>query len=206
MRARGANATDIVVLVCAANDGVMPQTEESVNHCKNAGVPMAVAVNKIDLPSANPEQVKNGLNALGVAPEEWGGDTQFIEVSAETGQGIDGLLEALSLQAELLELQEVAEGPAQGVIIESKIERGRGPVATLLVQRGQLKNGDVVIAGECHGRVRSLIDDQNKKVKTAGPSTAVELLGLNGSPAAGDLFLVADNERQARQIAEQPGS
>ena len=203
MRARGANATDIVVLVCAANDGVMPQTEEAVRHAQAAEVPIIVAVNKMDLHDANPDLVKNGLAALGVTPEEWGGENQFIEVSAETGQGIEDLLEAISLQADLLELKAVEEAPARGVVIEAKVERGRGPVASLLVQSGTLKQSDVVIAGEHYGKVRLLSSDQGKKLKTAGPSIPVEMLGLNGSPSAGDAFLVAANERLARQIAEE---
>ena len=180
----------------------MPQTEEAVKHSQAAGVPIIVAINKMDLPNAEPELVKNGLASMGVTPEEWGGDTQFIEVSAEKGQGIDDLLEAISLQAELLELSAVAEGPARGVVIEAKVERGRGPVASFLVQSGTLTQGDVVIAGEYFGKVRMLANDQGQKIKTAGPSIPVEMLGLNGSPAAGDKFLVAANERLARQIAQ----
>ncbi|MCY4656474.1 MAG: translation initiation factor IF-2 [Gammaproteobacteria bacterium] len=203
MRARGANATDIVVLVCAANDGVMPQTEEAVKHSLAAEVPIIIAINKMDLPEANPDLVKNGLAALGLTPEEWGGETQYVEVSAETGDGIDDLLEAISLQAELLELKAVEDSPARGVVIESKVERGRGPVASLLIQNGTLKQTDVVIAGQQFGKVRHMSDDQGKKLKSAGPSIPVEMLGLNGSPSAGDTFLVAANERLARQIADE---
>ena len=202
MRARGANATDIVILVCAADDGVMPQTEEAVRHSQAAEVPMIVAVNKMDLEDANPDLVKNGLSALGITPEDWGGDTQFIEVSAETGQGVENLLEAISLQAELLELKAVVDAPARGVVIESKVERGRGPVASLLIQNGTLKQGNVVIAGEHFGKVRNMTDDTGQRLQEAGPCIPVELLGLNGSPSAGDAFLVAANERLARQIAE----
>ena len=206
MRARGANATDIVILVCAANDGVMPQTEEAVKHAQAAEVPIIVAVNKMDLPDANPDLVKNGLAAMGVTPEEWGGEHQYIEVSAETGDGIENLLEAVSLQAELLELKAVVDAPARGVVIESKVERGRGPVASLLVQNGTIKQGDVVIAGEHYGKVRMLSDDQAHRLKKAGPSIPVEMLGLSGSPSAGDTFLVAANERIARQIADERAS
>lgn len=203
MRARGANATDIVVLVCAADDGVMPQTEEAVRHAQAAEVSIIVAVNKMDLPGANPERVRSGLSALGIQPEDWGGTTQFIHCSAETGEGVDQLLESISLEAELLELSAVVDAPARGVVIESKVERGRGSVASLLVQNGTLKQGDVVVAGEHFGKVRAINNDLGKKVKSAGPAIPVELLGLNGSPSAGDSFSVALEERQARQVAAE---
>ena len=202
MRARGANSTDIVVLVCAANDGVMPQTEEAVNHSKAAGVPMVVAVNKIDLDSADPQRVRTELAGMEVIPEEFGGTTQFVNVSAETGEGIDDLLEAITAQAEILELNAVPEASGRGLVIESKLERGRGAVVSLLVQNGTLDQGDIVIAGEHYGKVRSIIDDQGKKIKSAGPSIPVEVLGFNGIPEAGEGFTVSPDERQARQLAE----
>ena len=201
MRARGASATDIVILVCAADDGVMPQTEEAVQHALAAEVPIIVAVNKMDLAGADPERVRNELSAIGVVPEEWGGDTQFVNVSAETGEGIEDLLEAIHLQSEVLELEAVPNATGRGVVIESKLDRGRGPVATLLVQNGTLRKGDVVLAGECYGKVRSLLTDQGATVTEAGTAIPVEMLGLNGTPAAGDEFHVAVDERQARQIS-----
>ena len=201
MRARGASATDIAVLVCAADDGVMPQTEEAVQHALAAKVPMIVAVNKIDLPGVDPARVRNELNAIGVTPDEWGGETQFVDVSAETGEGIEDLLTAISLLAEVHEFKAYPESSARGVVIESKLDRGRGPVATLLVQNGTLRKGDIVLAGECYGRVRSLVNDQGKVVSEAAPSIPVEVLGLNGAPSAGDDFNVTLDERQARQLA-----
>ena len=191
MRARGAQSTDIVILVVAADDGVMPQTEEAIQHAKAAGVPIIVAINKIDLEAADPERVTNELAAKEVVPEDWGGDTQFIKVSAETGEGVEQLLEAVLLQSEILELKAVAQGPGRGVVVESRLDRGRGPVATLLVQNGTINQGDVVIAGEYHGRVRAMLDDLGEPIKVAGPSDPVELLGLGGTPAAGDDFSVA---------------
>ena len=202
MRARGAKSTDIVILVVAADDGVMPQTEEAVNHARAAEVPIVVAVNKIDLEAADPERVRNELGALNVIPEEWGGDTQFVNVSAETGAGVDALLEAVLLQSELLELGAVPTAPGQGVVIESRLDRGRGPVATLLVQNGTLKRGDVVIAGQCVGRVRAMQNERGDDVQAAPPSIPVEMLGLNGTPDAGDEFSVVSGERQAREVAE----
>lgn len=202
MRARGAQSTDIVILVVAADDGVMPQTEEAIQHARAAGVPIVVAINKIDLEGADPERVTNELAAKEVVPEDWGGDTQFIKVSAVTGEGIEELLEAILLQAEILELKAVEEGPARGVVIESRIDKGRGPVSTVLVQNGTLRQGDVVIAGEYHGRVRAMLNDLGEQVQEAGPSDPVELLGLGGTPDAGDDFSVATDERTARDLAE----
>jgi translation initiation factor IF-2 len=202
MRARGAKVTDIVVLVVAADDGVMPQTEEAIQHAKAAEVPVIVAINKMDLEGADPDRVTNELAAKDLVPEAWGGDVQFKQVSALTGAGMDELLEAISLQAELLELTAINEAPAQGVVVESRLDRGRGPVATVLVQNGRLKQGDIVIAGEFYGRVRAMLDDTGNNAKEAGPSQPVELLGLNGTPGAGDDFAVASDERSARDLAE----
>lgn len=202
MRARGANCTDIVILVVAADDGVMPQTEEAIAHAKAAQVPLVVAVNKIDKDGADIERVKNELSAREVIPEDWGGDTQFVPVSAITGQGVDELLEAVLLQAELLELTAMTSGPGQGVVIESELDKGKGPVATLLIKNGALKQGDVIVAGEQFGRIRALQDENNIVIKSAGPSTPVSVLGLDGPPAAGDGFMVAVNEKKAREVAE----
>jgi translation initiation factor IF-2 len=202
MRARGAKVTDIVVLVVAADDGVMPQTEEAIQHAKAAEVPVIVAINKMDLEGADPDRVTNELAAKDLVPEAWGGDVQFKQVSAMTGDGMDELLEAISLQAELLELTAINEAPAQGVVVESRLDRGRGPVATVLVQNGRLKQGDIVIAGEFYGRARAMLDDTGSNTKEAGPSQPVELLGLNGTPGAGDDFAVASDERSARELAE----
>ncbi len=202
MRARGAQSTDIVILVVAADDGVMPQTEEAIQHARAAGVPMVVAINKCDLEAADPDRVTNELAAKEVVPEDWGGDTQFIKVSAHTGEGIEALLEAVLLQSEILELKAVESGPARGTVIESRLDKGRGPVATVLVQNGTLSQGDVVIAGEFHGRVRAMLNDLGEQIKVAGPSDPVELLGLGGTPAAGDDFSVANDERTARELAE----
>ncbi len=202
MRSRGAKATDIVILVVAADDGVMPQTEEAIQHARAANVPIVVAINKIDKESADPARVRNELAVKGVLSDAWGGDTQFVEVSAQTGQGIDLLLEAVLLQAELLELKAVIDCPAKGVVIESSLDKGRGPVATVLVQNGTLKLGDIVLVGHEYGRVRAMIDENGAQVKTAGPSIPVEILGLNGSPDAGDDFLVVESEKKAREVAE----
>ncbi len=202
MRARGAMVTDIVVLVVAADDGVMPQTEEAIQHAKAAEVPIVVAVNKMDLAGADPERVIKELAAKDVAPEDWGGDTQFVQVSAVTGDGIDGLLEAILLQAELLELKAVPDAPARGVVVESRLDRGRGPVSTVLVQNGTLRQGDIIIAGEFHGRVRAMLDDQGAQTRQAGPSLPAEVLGLSGTPGAGDSFSVVTDERSARDLAE----
>lgn len=201
MRARGAKATDIVVIVVAADDGVMPQTKEAIQHAKAAGVPMVVAVNKIDKEDAQPDRVKQELVAEEVVPEDWGGDTQFVHVSAITGEGIDKLLEAISLQAELLELKAATDGPARGVVIESRLDKGRGTVATVLVQSGTLHKGDMVLAGQEYGRVRALLDENGRPTDKAGPSIPVEILGLSGSPSAGDEVLVVEDERKAREVA-----
>ncbi len=201
MRARGARATDIVILVVAADDGVMPQTEEAVQHAKAAGVPIVVAVNKMDKPEADPDRVKNELSARDVIPEEWGGDTQFIPVSALTGQGVEELLEAVILQAEVLELTAPNEGPARGVVVESRLDKGRGPVATVLVQAGRLNQGDNILVGQQYGRVRAMLNENGQPIKEAGPSIPVEILGLDGTPDAGDEMLVVRDERKAREIA-----
>ncbi|MBT8148458.1 MAG: translation initiation factor IF-2 [Gammaproteobacteria bacterium] len=202
MRARGAECTDIVVLVVAADDGVMPQTIEAIQHARAAGVPLVVAINKIDKEAADPERVKNELVAQEVVPEEWGGDTQFIPVSAQTGEGIDKLLEALSLQAEVLELTAAVNVPAKGIVIESRLEKGRGNVASILVQEGTLHNGDVVLAGLQFGRVRNMMNEHREPIEGAGPSTPVEILGLDGTPNAGDEVVVVADERKAREVAE----
>ncbi len=202
MRARGAKVTDVVILVVAADDGVMPQTEEAILHARAADVPIVVAINKCDKPSADPERVKNELVAKEVIPEEWGGDTQFVEVSAHTGAGIDQLLEAVSLQAEVLELTAVEDADAQGVVVESSVDRGRGVVATLLVQQGTLKQGDLVLAGQSYGRVRAMTNELGKTVDAVGPSSPVEILGLDNAPSAGDDFVVLTDERKAREISE----
>jgi translation initiation factor IF-2 len=202
MRARGAQCTDVVILVVAADDGVMPQTEEAVQHAKAAGVPLVVAVNKIDKESADPDRVRSELAAKDVIPEDWGGDTQFIHVSAMTGEGIDTLLDAVSLQAEMQELTAAKDAPARGVVIESRVDIGRGVVATLLVQQGTLKTGDIILAGQTFGRVRAMINELSERVDEAGPSTPVEILGLDSAPAAGDSFVVAPDEKKAREVAE----
>lgn len=202
MRSRGAKATDVIVLVVAADDGVKPQTEEAVQHAKAAGVPMVVAINKIDKEGVDPDRVKNELSAMEVIPEDWGGDTQFVEVSAITGKGIENLLEAILLQAELLELKAYTDVPGQGVIIESRLDKGRGAVASVLVQNGTLRQGDIVLAGHEFGKVRALVDETGNNVKEAGPSIPVEILGLNGVPEAGDEFVVVADEKKAREVAE----
>lgn len=202
MRARGAQATDIVILVVAADDGVMPQTVEAIQHAKAAGVPLVVAVNKIDRDNADPERVKNELSQHEVIPEDWGGEHLFVNVSALTGEGVDALLDAILLQAEVMDLSAVADGPARGVVIESSLEKGRGAVATLLVQGGTLKQGDMVIAGEEYGRVKNMFDENGAVIKEAGASTPVVVLGLSKTPSAGEDFLVVKNERKAREVAE----
>jgi translation initiation factor IF-2 len=203
MRARGAQATDIVILVVAADDGVMPQTKEAIQHARAAGVPLIVAVNKMDKPEANPDQVKNELSAEEVVPEEWGGQEIFVPVSAITGQGIDELLEAVLLQSEVLELKAVPERRCRGVVVESSLDKGRGPVATILVQDGTLRKGDMVLAGEEFGRVRAMFDETGQNIDEAGPSIPAEVLGLSGVPNAGDDVLVVADERKAREAAEQ---
>ena len=201
MRARGAKSTDIVILVVAADDGVMPQTEEAVQHAKAAGVPLVVAVNKIDKEQADPDRIKSDLGALDVIPEEWGGDTQFVHVSAKVGTGIDELLEAVLLQAEVLELKAQPDAPARGVVIESRLDKGRGPIATVLVQNGTLRQGDVVLAGVHHGKVRAMLDENGNNIKEAGPSIPVAILGLDGTPDAGDEMTVVADEKKAREVA-----
>jgi translation initiation factor IF-2 len=201
MRARGAQATDIVILVVAADDGVMPQTKEAIKHAKAAGVPIVVAINKIDKPDANLDRVKQELVAEEVVPEEYGGDVPFVSVSAKTGQGVDDLLEQVLLQAEVLELKAPVDAAAKGLVIEAQLDKGRGPVATVLVQSGTLKTGDVVLAGSTYGRVRAMIDEDGKTIKTAGPSIPVEIQGLTEVPQAGDEFMVMADERRAREIA-----
>ncbi len=202
MRARGAKATDVVVLVVAADDGVMPQTKEAIQHARAAEVPLVVAINKMDKLEAQPDRVMQELVAEEVVPEEWGGDTQFIKVSAHTGEGIEQLLEALLLQAELLELQAVEQGLARGIIVESSLDKGRGPVATVLVQSGTLRQGDSIVSGAEYGRVRAMFDENGRPVKTAGPSIPVQLLGLSAAPSAGDDLVAVADEKKAREVAE----
>jgi translation initiation factor IF-2 len=201
MRARGAKVTDIVVLVVAADDGVMPQTVEAIHHAKAAKVPIVVAMNKIDKPEANPERVRQELVQREVVPDDWGGDTMFVEVSAKSGQGIDALLEGILLQAEVLELTAAKNTPAKGIVIEARLDKGRGPVATILVQSGTLHRGDMVLAGAVFGRVRALIDEAGQTVQDAGPSIPVEILGLSEVPVAGEDVIVVSDERKAREIA-----
>jgi len=201
MRARGARVTDIVVLVVAADDGVMPQTREAIVHSKAAKVPMLVAINKIDKPEAEPDRVKQELGKEEVIPEDWGGDTMFVNVSAHTGEGIDALLDAILLQAEVLELKAVPDTAAKGIVIESRLDKGRGPVATLLIQNGTLKKGDIVLSGQEYGRVRAMLDENGRDIGEAGPSLPVEILGLSGTPSAGDEFIVVPDERKAREVA-----
>ena len=202
MRARGANTTDIVILVVAANDGIKPQTEEAINHAKAAGVSIVVAINKIDLDGADIDKVKGDLAAKDLTPEDWGGTTQMVPVSALKGTGVDKLLECVSLEAELLELKAHHKGPAQGVVIESELDKFRGSVATFLIQNGTLKVGDLVASGNSIGKIKSIVNSDGSKIKLAGPSAAVEVLGLNNVPNAGDPFQVVENEKQAREIAE----
>ncbi|MEJ2654451.1 MAG: translation initiation factor IF-2 [Acidihalobacter sp.] len=202
MRARGASATDVVVLVVAADDGVMPQTIEAVQHARAANVPLVVAVNKIDKPDADPDRVKNELSQHEVIPEDWGGDTQFVSVSAKSGEGIDDLLEGILLQAEVLELKAPDDGPAAGVVVESSLDKGRGPVATVLVQKGRLRRGDMLLTGQEFGRVRAMFDENGQEVQEAGPSIPVVVLGLSGTPNAGDDVLAVADERKAREVAD----
>jgi translation initiation factor IF-2 len=201
MRARGAKVTDIVVLVVAADDGVMPQTIEAINHARAAKVPIVVAMNKIDRPEANPDRVRQDLLAHEVVPEDLGGDTIVVPVSAKTGQGVDTLLESILLQAEVLELMAPKDAPARGIVIESRLDKGRGPVATVLVQSGTLRRGDIVLAGSVFGRVRAMLDENGGAIEAAGPSIPAEIQGLADVPAAGSEFLVLGDERKAREIA-----
>ena len=202
MRSRGAKATDVIVLVVAADDGVKPQTEEAVQHAKAADVPLVVAINKMDKDGVDPDRVKNELSAIDVIPEDWGGDVQFIGVSAITGSGVESLLEAILLQAELLELSAYTDIPGQGVVVESRLDKGRGPVASVLVKNGTLRLGDIVLAGQEYGKVRALVDELGNNVNSAGPSIPVEVLGLNGVPDAGDEFVVVTDEKSARDVAK----
>ena len=201
MRARGAKATDIVILVVAADDGVMPQTIEAVQHAKAAGVPLVVAVNKIDKPGADLDRIRSELSVHGVTSEEWGGDTPFVPVSAKVGTGVDELLEAVLLQAEVLELTATPSAPGRGVVVESRLDKGRGPVATVLVQDGTLRQGDMVLVGSNYGRVRAMLDENGKSIKEAGPAIPVEILGLDGTPDAGDEMSVVADEKKAREVA-----
>lgn len=201
LRARGAKATDVVILVVAADDGVMPQTIEAIHHAKAAGVPIVVAVNKIDKPEANPERIKQELVAQGVVPEDWGGDAMFVEVSAKTGQGVDALLECVALQSEVLELKASRTTPAKGLVIDARLDKGRGPVATVIVQSGTLRQGDMLLAGAVFGRVRAMLDENGAPVKEAGPSIPVEIQGLSEVPMAGEEVIVITDERKAREIA-----
>jgi len=202
IRARGAQSTDVVILVVAADDSVMPQTIEAIEHARAAEVPIVVAINKIDKPESDPERVKTELSQRDVIPEDWGGDVQFVQVSAKTGEGVDALLEAVLLQAELLELKASLDGPAHGVVLESRLDKGRGAVATLLIQEGTLNRGDMLLAGREFGRVRAMLDENNASMKSAGPSMPVQVLGLSGTPEAGDEALVVENERRAREVAD----
>ena len=201
MRARGASATDIVILVVAADDGVMPQTLEAIQHAKAAGVPLVVAINKMDKEEADPDRVKNELAQRDVIPEEWGGDVMFVPVSAHSGQGIEQLLESILLQAEVLDLKANASGMAKGIVIESRLDKGRGPVASVLVQEGTLHQGDIVLCGLEYGRIRAMRDETGKEIKSAGPSIPVEILGLSGVPQAGDEATAVKDERKAREVA-----
>jgi translation initiation factor IF-2 len=201
MRARGAQATDIVILVVAADDGVKPQTVEAINHAKAANVPIIVAVNKVDKADSNPDRVRQELSNLGLVPEEWGGPTIFVNTSAKKLTGVDQLLEMTALQAEIMELKANPNRPGKGAVVEAKLDRGRGPVATVLVQQGTLREGDIVVAGQHSGRVRAMFNDRRQRVKEAGPADPVEILGLSGVPSAGDTLLAVGDERKARQIA-----
>jgi translation initiation factor IF-2 len=201
MRARGAKVTDLVILVVAADDGVMPQTVEAIHHAKAGKVPIIVAMTKIDKPEANPERIRQELVVQEVVPEDWGGETMFVEVSAKTGQGIDDLLESVLLQAEVLELKAPKDAPAKGIVIESRLDKGRGPVATMLVQSGTLKRGDILLAGAAYGRVRAMLDENGKQVEQAGPSIPVEIQGLSEVPVAGESVVALTDERKAREIA-----
>jgi translation initiation factor IF-2 len=201
MRARGAKATDIVVLVVAADDSVMPQTIEAIQHARAAGSPIVVAITKVDKAGVDRDKVRNDLSQYNIISEDWGGDVQFAYVSAKTGEGVDALLEKILLQAEVLELQAPSDGPARGVVIEARLDKGRGPVATVLVQSGTLKRGDILLCGLQYGRVRLLLDENGKNVTEAGPSIPVEVLGMDGVPQAGDDASVVADERKAREVA-----
>jgi translation initiation factor IF-2 len=202
MRARGADVTDVVIIVVAADDGVMPQTKEAVEHARAAKVPIIIAMNKMDKPGANPDKVMQELSVIDVLAEEWGGDVQFLKISAKTGQGVDDLIESLIVQTEILELKAPIDGAASGIVIESRLDRGRGAVATILVQRGTLENGQMVLCGHEYGRVRAMFNENGKAIKTAGPCEPVEILGLSSTPNAGDEFLVVQNERIAKELAK----
>lgn len=202
MRARGAQVTDIVVIVVAADDGVMPQTKEAVDHAKAAGAPVIVAVNKIDKTDVNPDRIMGEMSDLGLMPEEWGGDTMFCPISAKFGQGVNELLESIQILAEVENFRANPNRLATGTVIEAKLDKGRGPVVSLLVQKGTLKSGDILVVGSCYGRVRKMVDDHGREIKSAGPSSPVEIIGLNDVPVAGDVFRVFDSEKKARQIAE----
>ncbi|MDP3837865.1 MAG: translation initiation factor IF-2 [Methylococcales bacterium] len=202
MRARGADVTDVVIIVVAADDGVMPQTKEAVEHARAANVPIIVAMNKMDKPGVNPDKVMQELSSIGVQPEEWGGDVQFLQISAKTGLGIDELIEALIVQTEILELKAPVEGAASGIVIESRLDKGRGAVATVLIQKGTLESGQMVLCGHEYGRVRAMFNENGKPIKEAGPCEPVEILGLSGTPNAGDEFLVVQNERVAKDLAK----
>ncbi len=201
MRARGAKCTDLVVLVVAADDGVMPQTIEAIQHARAAEVPIVVAVNKMDKPEADPDRIKNELSQRDVIPEDWGGDVMFQHISAKTGDGVDNLLDGILLQAEVLELKARAEGPAEGIVIESRLDKGRGSVASILVTAGQLKKGDILLAGREYGRIRAMIGDDGKQHNLVGPSIPVEVLGLSGTPVSGDDVVVVPDEKRAREVA-----
>ena len=203
MRARGAKVTDICIIVVAADDGVMPQTKEAVDHAKAADVPIIVAVNKMDKPAANPDRVMNEMSDLGLLPEEWGGDTIFVKCSAKQGEGVQDILETIQVVAEMRELKANPKRNATGTVIEAKLDKGRGPVVTLLVQNGTLHTGDCIVVGACFGKVRKMTDDRGREIKEAKPSTPVEIIGLNDVPVAGDMFKVFDSEKQARAIAER---
>ena len=203
MRARGAEVTDIVIIVVAADDGVMPQTKEAVDHAKAAGVPIVVAVNKIDKPGANPDRIMSEMSELGIMPEEWGGDIPYVNISAKKGIGIDELLETVTVVAELAELKANPKRMAYGSVIEGRLDKGRGPVATLLIQNGTLRSGNPIVVGATYGRVRQLVDDRGREIKAAGPATPVEITGLNDVPEAGDKFMVFETEREARHVGEE---
>jgi translation initiation factor IF-2 len=202
MRARGAKATDVVIIVVAADDGVMPQTREAIDHTRASGVPLIVAINKIDKEDADPEKVRTELSNFGVISEDWGGEDLFVKVSAKTGEGVPELLESILLVTELLELKARTDGPAQGLVIESRLEKGKGAVSTVLVQQGTLKRGDMLLAGAEYGRIRAMLDEDGKPIESAGPSIPVEVMGLSGTPSAGEAVIVMANERKARELAE----